>query len=134
MLLVQLRAKLISHPAFTRFDGGPTVEDPAYNREWDELNEIGRRLALVLRELKQKENLTQMQVRGAKQGPLDQRFRAASIQGGAHELRGITEIARELQKTLEEVVRRNSGPGQAETAKQNGGDDRETLQTGPYTF
>ena len=118
LLLFQLRAKLVTNPAFTRFDGGPTVEDPSYNRDWDELSDIGKRLALILRDLKGKENLTSMQTRNALRGPLDPRFRAASIQGGAHDLRMIAEAARTLQKTLEDVVRRNSGPGQAETAKQ----------------
>ena len=118
LILFRLRAKLVSHPAFVRFDGGPSVDDSSYNREWDELNDISRGLALALRDLKSKENLTSIQTRNALRGPLDQRFRAASIQGGAHELRMITDMARTLQKSLEDVVRRNMSQGQAQTAQQ----------------
>lgn len=118
VILLQLRAKLVAHPAFTKFDGGPTIEDASYDRDWNELNDIARRLALVLRELKQMESLVALQSRAALRAPIDQRFRAASIQAGGHDLRMVADLARTLQKTLEDMVRRFSGPGQAETAKQ----------------
>lgn len=116
VLLFRINNQILQHPTFTR-DGGVPVDDPAYYRESQELERASLQLGLILRELKQKANLLNIRTQGARFAPLDQRFRVSSMKGQHDELRSLNEMARNLQKTLEDLIRKNGNLGEGETAE-----------------
>ncbi len=117
MLLFRIRGKLIEHPVFTR-GTGVGVDDPARNRELDELDKMGLQLSLILRELKNKAHLLGVREQNLWNVSPQDRFRAeASIKGQQAELNEVLSLARELQRLLEDLIRKSGLIGEGEMAQ-----------------
>jgi hypothetical protein len=117
MLLYRIRGRLIEHPVFGRGTGVP-VDDPGQVRELEELDRLSLQLSLVLRELKSKSHLLGVREQNLWNVPRSDRYRAAtSIQGQQNELNEVLKLAIEVQKLLEDLIRKSGLIGEGELSQ-----------------
>lgn len=125
--LDHLRGLLIAHPAFVK-GSGTAVDDPGHVREIEELEDIRKQLAIILREIKNKRNFLAMQERGAKKLPPADRFRTVS---GARtqdkEWERLSALAEELTALIKQLTYENN---QLNTIDAVGGLVSQIMETG----
>jgi hypothetical protein len=116
-LLLSIKLQIVKHPVFTRGTGVP-LDDPAYMHEAEELERMSDKLALLIRNINNHRNLLSAQERGLWNVPRDQRYRAASsIAQQQGETGRLLEAASDLQKLLQELMRRNGMLSDGEIAE-----------------
>jgi hypothetical protein len=117
MLLYRIREQLVAHPVFSRGSGVP-VDDPAKFRELGELDRLSLQLSLIFRELKNKSNLLNVREQNLWNLPHKDRYRAAaSVHSQQAEVADILELAREIQRLLEELLRKSGLIGEGELSQ-----------------
>lgn len=117
LVLYRIRGKLIAHPVFTRQRGLP-IDDPSHNTELKELYDLAEQLRLVMRELHNRSNLLAARTQGLWNIDPRDRFRARdSIRSQADELDSVLELAQEIQRLLEDLIRRSGLVGEGELAQ-----------------
>ena len=117
MALIQIKGKLIQHPVFSRGAGLP-VDDPGSTTEIEELNRLGVRLSIIVRELRNKSASLTGREAGLWGMKPDQRYLAkASIRGQQAELQEVLRLAAEIQKLLDDLIRKNGLLEEGEIAK-----------------
>jgi hypothetical protein len=105
--LLNIRQRLARHPIFVRGHGLPQ-DDPAFTSEMQELVRLSERLALVIRELRSRSNLLQAQAQGLWKVPPERRWRPAeSIRQQDRELQQVLEMAADIQRLVEDLIRRS---------------------------
>jgi hypothetical protein len=116
ILLYRIQQKLVAHPIFTRGAGVP-VDDPARVRELEELDKMSLQLSLIARELKNKSHLLAARETNLRKLPHEDRYlAAASIRGQQSEIADVLKLAGEIQKLLEDLLRRSGLIGEGELA------------------
>jgi hypothetical protein len=102
-----IQQNLLHHPIFFRNAGVP-ADDPAYAEETRRLFELSQRLEILIRELKNRQNLLSVQEQALWNAPREQRYSPkASI---SNQQRGVVELLRtaaEVQKTTEDFIRKS---------------------------
>ena len=117
MVLYRIRQQLVAHPVFTRGTGVP-LDDPAHDRELEELDRLSLQLSLLLRELKNASNLLDARRQGLGNVPREDRYRAAaSLQSKQADVSALFSLAREIQGWLEDLLRKSGLLGEGEMAQ-----------------
>lgn len=117
LVLYRIRARLVEHPVFTRQRGVP-IDDPAHYSELNELEELADQLRLVLRELRNRSNLLTVRTQALWNIDPQDRFRARdSIRSQSNELDSVQALAHEVQKLLEDLIRKSGLVSEGEIAK-----------------
>jgi hypothetical protein len=116
MALLDIRRRLLQHPVFVR-GRGVSVDDPAYPTEIRDLDRLSERLALILRELRNQGHLLRAREQNLWNVPRDRRWVAASsIRQQNTELAKVLELASEIQRLLEDLIRKSGLIGQGDAA------------------
>ncbi len=116
MVLFRIRGKLVEQPVFTR-QTGVSVDDPAFKSELQELDKLGLQLRLVIRELQSKSNLLNVREQNLSKVPHQDRFRtASSIHSQQADVNELLSLGREIQKLLEDLIRKSGLIGEGEIA------------------
>lgn len=100
-----INLQLIQHPGFFRGAGVP-VDDPAYVEEASQLENLKQKLAILVRELKNRTHFLSAQEQALWRVPRDQRHsRADSIDQQQENTRDLLRAAAEIQERLENMIR-----------------------------
>jgi hypothetical protein len=112
-----INLQLIQQPVFSRGAGLP-VDDPGYTEETRQLEQIGQRLAILIRELKNRTHFLLAQERGLWNVPRDQRYsQKNSIDQRREDTGVLLRTAAEVQKRLEDLIRKSGLLSSGEVAK-----------------
>ncbi len=115
--LIYLQGKLLQHPTFIR-QHGVGVDDPAYQREVDELEQIQGQLALIVRENRSKVNQLTAKQQGLWKLAHDERYRAAaSLKSQLKEVEDLERQAKQVIGLLEDLMVKNCDLGEGELAE-----------------
>lgn len=107
MALLQIRQRLIQHPVLLRGHGVPR-DDASYRTEIAELDRLANWLALILRDLKSHGHMLNARERGLWNIPRERRWVDASrLRQQDAELAGVLELAAEVQRLLEDIIRKS---------------------------
>ncbi len=106
--LFKIRQALVSHPVFAR-GTGVAIDDSAYVREAEELERLSDTLDLLIRNLKNHQNLLSAREQGLWNVPRDRRYAAASSIGQQQaDAQRVMQTANELRRLLDDLLRRNA--------------------------
>ena len=107
MALLQIRQRLIQHPVLLRGHGVPR-DDASYSTEIAELDRLANWLALILRDLKSHGHMLNAREQGLWNIPRERRWVDASrLRQQDAELAGVLELAAEVQRLLEDIIRKS---------------------------
>ncbi|MGD0569985.1 MAG: hypothetical protein ABSA78_16410 [Candidatus Sulfotelmatobacter sp.] len=105
--LVRIRQALLVHPVFTRGTGVP-VDDPAFTREVEELDRMSERLDILIRNVRNHQQLASAQEQGLWNIARERRYAPASaVRHQQAEAESLMRAAAELRELLDELMRRN---------------------------
>ena len=117
ILLYRIQERLCAHPVNMRGTGVP-VDDPGRPRELEELDRLALQLSLIVRELRNKSHLLAARQEGLRKLKHEDRFLAtASIRGQQSGIADVLQIAANIQRLLEDLIRKSGLIGEGEMAQ-----------------
>jgi hypothetical protein len=112
-----INLQLIQHPGFFRGAGVP-IDDPAYVEEANQLENLKQKLAILVRELKNRTHFLVAQEHALWRVPRDQRYsQTHSIDQQQENTRDLLRAAAEIQQRLEDMIRTSGLLTSGELAK-----------------
>ena len=118
--LFKIRQTLVSHPVFVR-GTGVAVDDSAYVRVAEELDRLSDALDLLIRNVRNHQNLLSVREQGLWNVPRDRRYAAASSIGQQQaDAQRVMQTANELRKLLDDLLRRNGTVSEGDIADKVG--------------